>query len=167
MNANVTYRTLLPSDWPRVATIYKEGIETGHATFETDIPTWEQWDQSHLASCRIVAVQNDEVIAWAALSPVSSRCVYGGVGEVSVYVGTGYSGQQIGSTLLQRLVAASEVEGIWTLQAGIFPENIASVKIHEKNGFRQVGLREKIGKQYGVWRDTVLMERRSEKVGYD
>ncbi len=167
MNSTLQFRSMLPADWNQVATIYKEGIETGHATFETIVPTWEQWNQVHIASCRIVAVKGNEVIAWAALSPISSRCVYGGVGEVSVYVGKAFSGQKIGLGLLERLVKASEDAGIWTLQAGVFPENKASIKIHENCGFRQVGYREKIGKQYGVWRDTVLLERRSSEVGVE
>lgn len=154
-------RKLLDTDWPRVQLIYEKGIKTGNATFQTSAPSWEEWNESHLASCRIVAQSNDQIIGWAALTPVSSRCVYAGVAEVSVYVDPEHSGKGIGLALLNELVHLSEADGIWTLQAGIFPENIASLRIHEKAGFRILGVREKIGKQNGLWRDTVLLERRS------
>ncbi len=155
-------RNLLDSDWEQVKLIYEKGIATGNATFQTSAPSWEEWDGSHLVNCRIVAEENDRVIGWAALTPVSSRCVYAGVAEVSVYVDPGQSGKGIGLALLEELVKLSEVEGIWTLQAGIFLENGGSLRIHEKAGFRTLGVREKIGKQNGVWRDTVLLERRSK-----
>jgi L-amino acid N-acyltransferase YncA len=154
-------RKLLDTDWPRVQLIYEKGINTGNATFQTSAPSWEDWNASHLTTCRIVAQSNDQIIGWAALTPVSSRCVYVGVAEVSVYVDPQHSGKGIGIALLEELVHLSEAEGIWTLQAGIFPENIASLRIHEKAGFRILGIREKIGKQNGLWRDTVLLERRS------
>ena len=154
-------RKLLDTDWPQVSLIYQKGIKTGNATFQTTAPAWENWNASHLAACRIVAQSNGEIIGWAALTPVSSRCVYAGVAEVSVYVDPEHSGKGIGLTLLEELVHLSEAEGIWTLQAGIFPENIGSLRIHEKAGFRTLGIREKIGKQNGIWRDTVLLERRS------
>ncbi|GGF14807.1 MULTISPECIES: GNAT family N-acetyltransferase [Flavobacterium] len=154
-------RKLLDTDWPQVQVIYEKGIKTGNATFQTSAPSWEEWNESHLASCRIVAQSNDQIIGWAALTPISSRCVYAGVAEVSVYVDPEHSGKGIGLALLNELVHLSEAEGIWTLQAGIFPENIASLRIHEKAGFRILGVREKIGKQNGLWRDTVLLERRS------
>nr|WP_294921684.1 GNAT family N-acetyltransferase [uncultured Flavobacterium sp.] len=154
-------RKLLDTDWPQVQLIYEKGIKTGNATFQTSAPSWEDWNESHLASCRIVAQSNDQIIGWAALTPVSSRCVYAGVAEVSVYVDPQHSSKGIGLALLNELVHLSEAEGIWTLQAGIFPENIASLRIHEKAGFRILGVREKIGKQNGLWRDTVLLERRS------
>lgn len=157
-------RKLLPLDWEEVKSIYEKGIATGNATFQTSAPSWEEWDSSHLASCRIVAEKNEQVIGWAALTPVSSRCVYAGVAEVSVYVNPDQSGKGIGLALLAELIRMSEVEGIWTLQAGIFPENIGSLRIHEKAGFRVLGIREKIGKQHGVWRDTVLLERRSKVI---
>jgi L-amino acid N-acyltransferase YncA len=157
-------RNLLSTDWEHVKSIYEKGIATGNATFQTSAPSWEEWDISHLQSCRIVAEENGKVIGWAALTPVSSRCVYAGVAEVSVYVDMENSGKGIGSKLLGRLIALSETEGIWTLQAGIFPENISSLKIHEKTGFRILGTREKIGKQNGIWRDTVLLERRSSTI---
>lgn len=155
-------RKLLNADWPQVSLIYQKGIKTGNATFQTTAPAWEDWNASHLAACRIVAQSNGEIIGWAALTPVSSRCVYAGVAEVSVYVDPEHSGKGIGLTLLKELVHLSEAEGIWTLQAGIFPENSASLRIHEKAGFRTLGIREKIGKQNGIWRDTVLLERRSQ-----
>ena len=153
------------NDWPSVAEIYKQGIETGNATFETEIPAWEKWNAGHLPGCRIVATIDDSVIAWAALSPVSGRCVYAGVAEVSVYVADKFQGLKIGTKLLERIISESERGGIWTLQAGIFPENKASIKMHENLGFRIVGFRELIGKMEGIWRDTLLLERRSKVVG--
>jgi len=152
-------------DWPSVAEIYKQGIETGNATFEREIPTWEKWNTEHLPNYRIVATIDDSVVAWAALTPVSGRCVYAGVAEVSVYVSNKYQGLKIGTKILDRLISESEDGGIWTLQAGIFPENKASIKIHENLGFRIVGFREKIGKMDGIWRDTILLERRSKGIG--
>lgn len=154
-------RKLLAEDWDQVKLIYQKGIDTGNATFQTSAPSWEDWDQSHLASCRIAMQEDSKVIGWAALTPVSSRCVYAGVAEVSVYVDPAHSGKGIGLNLLNELVRQSEAEEIWTLQAGIFPENAASLSIHEKAGFKILGTREKIGKQNGIWRDTVLLERRS------
>ncbi len=157
-------RNLLPSDWEQTKSIYEKGIATENATFQTTAPSWDEWDSSHLKTCRIVADVNGRLVGWAALTPVSSRCVYAGVAEVSVYVDPEHSGRGIGFTLLKELIALSEAEGIWTLQAGIFPENIGSLRIHEKCGFRTLGVREKIGKQNGVWRDTVLLERRSRTI---
>lgn len=157
-------RILVPSDWEQVKSIYEKGIATGNATFQTTAPTFEDWDNSHLKNCRFVDDHDGVVRGWAALTPVSSRCVYAGVAEVSVYLDPQFSGKGIGSGLLDKLVKASEQEGIWTLQAGIFPENAASLKIHEKAGFRILGVREKIGKQHGIWRDTVLLERRSQTI---
>lgn len=165
--ANITemvIRNLIPSDWEQVKLIYEKGIATGNATFQTAAPTWAEWDSAHLATCRFVAESDEKVIGWASLTPVSSRCVYAGVAEVSVYVDPELSGKGVGFSLLNALVTASEPAGIWTLQAGIFPENIGSLKIHEKAGFRQLGVREKIGKQNGLWRDTVLLERRSKNI---
>jgi phosphinothricin acetyltransferase len=161
----LSFRPMKQEDWNSVAEIYRQGIETGNATFQRDIPTWEEWNSGHLKNCRIVAGNSNEIIAWAALTPVSGRCVYAGVAEVSVYVSNRYKGQKIGTRLLETLIIESEKEGFWTLQAGIFPENIASLKIHKNLGFRTVGLREKIGKMNGIWRDTVLLERRSKVVG--
>ena len=154
-------RKLLAEDWDQVKLIYQKGIDTGNATFQTSAPSWEDWDQSHLVSCRIAMQEDSKVVGWAALTPVSSRCVYAGVAEVSVYVDPAHSGKGIGLNLLNELVRQSEAEGIWTLQAGIFPENAASLSIHEKAGFKILGTREKIGKQNGIWRDTFLLERRS------
>lgn len=153
------------ADWPLVAQVYKEGIETGIATFEQDIPGWEQWDQNHIKSCRLVARYDGQVLGWAALSPVSSRCVYGGVAEVSVYVANNARGKKIGEQLLRELIAESEKQGYWTLQSGIFPENTASIGLHKKCGFRKIGFRERIGQLNGVWKDNILMEKRSEKTG--
>lgn len=154
-------------DWTNVAEIYRQGIETGNATFQQEIPTWDDWNNGHVKSCRIVAVIDNEIVGWAALTAVSGRCVYAGVAEVSVYISNKYRGQKIGTKLLDKLIAESENEKLWTLQAGIFPENIASLKIHEELGFRKIGYREKIGKMNGIWRDTVLLERRSKVIGID
>ncbi len=159
---------MLPEHWPEVRAIYEEGLETGHATFETEAPEWERWDASHLRACRLIALADGgRVAGWAALSPVSARKVYAGVAEVSVYVGADFRGRGVGRALLEALVRESESEGIWTLQAGIFPENVASVALHESCSFRLVGRRERIGKLKGRWRDTVLLERRSQTVGAD
>jgi L-amino acid N-acyltransferase YncA len=156
---------LLPSNWQQVKSIYESGIATGMATFETKAPEWEQWNNSHLPFARLVAVENNKVIGWAALSPVSNRCVYGGVAEVSVYIAPEQRGKGVGKKLLQQLITESEANGIWTLQAGIFAENTASAKLHEYVGFRLVGYREKIGQLGSEWKNTILMERRSTKVG--
>jgi L-amino acid N-acyltransferase YncA len=156
---------LLPEHWPAVKTIYEDGLATGQASFQTSAPSWEEWDRAHLKHSRLVATEGSTVLGWAALTPVSGRCVYAGVAEVSVYIDTARRGQGIGKTLLQALITESEDNGLWTLQAGIFPENTASVQLHEKCGFRQLGIREKIGQHYGIWRDTVLLERRSKAVG--
>ncbi len=158
---------MLPQHWGAVKTIYEEGIATGNATFQTAAPGWQEWDNAHLKTCRIIAAENDEVLGWAALTAVSSRCVYAGVAEVSVYVAANARGKNVGSLLLQALINESEINGIWTLQAGIFPENKASISIHEKNGFRVVGYRERIGKMGNTWRDTVSVERRSNKIGME
>ena len=153
-------------DWPSVAEIYASGIATGHATFQTSIPEWTLWDASHLKSCRLVARADDGTIeGWAALSPVSSRPVYAGVAEVSIYIAESARGHGVGRRLLEALIAESEKDGRWTLQAGIFPENGASVALHLSCGFRIVGRRERIGCMNGVWRDNLLLERRSSVVG--
>jgi L-amino acid N-acyltransferase YncA len=158
---------MLQTHWPAVRNIYLQGIATKQATFQTDSPSWEDWDQSHVDNLRYVAVLNGQIVGWAALSPVSSRCVYAGVCEVSIYVQEGNRGQGIGATLLQSLITNSERNNIWTLQSGIFPENISSIALHEKFGFRKIGLREKVGKMDGIWRDVLLMERRSKLIGQD
>jgi len=147
--------------WPQVKAIYESGIATGNATFQTTAPEWEEWDKAHVKTCRLVAIENSQVTGWAALTAVSGRCVYAGVGEVSVYIHADARGKNAGTQLLQALITASESNGFWTLQAGIFPENTASIKVHEKCGFRLVGRREKIGQMNGLWRDTLLLERRS------
>jgi len=152
-------------DWEAVRSIYEEGIATGNATVEMEAPGWEEWDGSHLDYSRLVARVEGKVVGWAALSPVLTRCAYSGVAGVSVYVATSARGQGIGRALLRALVEESERAGIWTLQARIFPENVASVALHESCGFRTVGVRERLGKLNGVWRDVVLMERRSKIVG--
>jgi phosphinothricin acetyltransferase len=156
---------LLPAHWEAVARIYAEGIATGHATFETDVPTWEAWDAGHLDHPRLVALDGGEVIGWAALSPVSGRCVYAGVAEESVYIAGPARGRGVGRALLEELIRRSEQAGIWTIQTGIFPENTASLALHARVGFRVVGTRERIGRHRGVWRDVVFLERRSPQVG--
>jgi L-amino acid N-acyltransferase YncA len=153
--------------WERVRAVYLEGIKTGQATFETDAPAWESWDTAHLKFARLVALERETVAGWAALSPVSSRKVYAGVAEVSVYVGERFRGRGLGRALLEALIHESEAAGIWTLQAGIFPENTASTALHLACGFREVGRRERIGRLDGRWRDTVLLERRSWIAGTD
>lgn len=155
---------LLPEHWDTVKTIYEEGIATGNATFQTTAPSWEEWDAAHNKKPRLVAIENDTILGWAAITPVSGRCVYAGVGEVSVYVSAAARGKGVGKQLLQALITESEKENLWTLQAGVFPENLASLAIHQACGFRIVGTREKIGKMNGVWRDTVLLEKRSTHV---
>jgi L-amino acid N-acyltransferase YncA len=154
-------RELTHEDWPAVRAIYEQGIAGGQATFETEAPSWDDWDRSHLEGHRLVALQDGEVVGWAALSPVSSRCVYEGVTENSVYVADSAQGRGVGRALLEELIARSERDGIWTIQAGVFPENEASIELHQRCGFRLVGLHERIGKHHGVWRDVVRMERRS------
>ncbi|HSY11714.1 MAG TPA: GNAT family N-acetyltransferase [Verrucomicrobiae bacterium] len=151
--------------WPAVREIYEQGIATRNATFAAAAPEWAEWDARHLPTCRLVAIANAEIVGWAALSPVSSRQVYRGVQEVSVYVAENARRQGIGLQLLNALVSESERNGIWTLQAGIFAENLASIRLHEQAGFRVVGRREKIAQLDGQWRDTVLMERRSRVAG--
>ena len=160
----MTISSLLPEHWEAVKTIYEDGIATGQATFQSSAPPWGEWDRSHLAHSRIVSLDDNRVAGWAALSPVSSRCVYAGVAEVSVYVGGSYRGRGLGKLLLRALIAESERNGIWTLQASIFPENTASIRLHEGAGFRRVGIRERIGQMGDRWRDTVLLERRSNVV---
>ena len=150
------------SDWEQVRSIYLEGIRSGNSTFETDAPSWEKWNEGHLPFARFVMREEEKVLGWAALSPVSKRAVYRGVAEVTVYVTESARGKGIGRVLLEALIAESEKNGIWTLQASIFPENVASVALHLNCGFREVGRRERIGKQNGIWRDTLLFERRSK-----
>jgi len=159
---------MVKTDWQQVSNIYLEGIKTGKATFQTEVPTWENWNSGHLNSCRLVARLGNNVLGWGALSPTSSRCVYSGVAEVSIYIGGENRGQGLGKILLKRLVELSEENGFWTLQSGIIKENISSIKLHEKCGFREIGTREKISKMNnGKWHDVVFMERRSKVVGMD
>jgi len=154
------------SDWEQVANIYLEGIKTGKATFQAEVPTWQDWNNNHISSCRLVARSAEDVLGWCALSPTSSRSVYKGVLEVSLYIGEKYKGQGIGTTLLQNLVKLSEENGFWTLYSAIIKENFASILLHKKCGFREIGIREKIAKMNNErWHDVVLMERRSKIVG--
>ncbi len=157
-------RAMIPSDWPAVKAIYEEGIATGCATFETKAPSREDWDAAHFPYCRFVYQdKKGNILGWVALSPVSDRCVYGGVAEETIYVARAVQGKGVGSALFEHLIPESENEGMWTLQAGIFRENEISIKIHEKHGFRMIGVREKLGQLGSVWKDVVLMERRSDK----
>jgi phosphinothricin acetyltransferase len=160
----VTIGELRPEHWPEVARIYTDGIATGNATFETEVPDWEHWDASHLPEHRFVALRDGRVVGWVAVSPVSDRCVYGGVVENSVYVDEQARGLGVGRLLLERLIASTERAGIWTIQTGIFPENEASLRLHARVGFEVVGRRQRLGKLHGVWRDVLLLERRSSVV---
>ena len=153
------------ADWPEVRDIYAAGIATGNATFETSPPSWDAWDRTHPAEHRFVATVEHEIVGWTALSPVSDRCVYAGVAENSVYVHPEHRGRAVGRLLLEALIDSAEAAGIWTIQTGIFPENIASVALHERCGFRVVGRRERIGQLNGIWRDTLFLERRSSSIG--
>lgn len=167
---NFSIENMNASDWTQVQSIYQKGISTGHATFEEKVPGWQIWDTDHLTKCRFVARSDRSILGWAALSSVSGRCIYSGVAEVSVYVDPIFQKKGIGTSLLSALVIASEKNEIWTLQAGIFPENQASLHLHKRHGFREVGRREKLGKMNfgelkGIWRDVILMERRSRIVG--
>jgi L-amino acid N-acyltransferase YncA len=164
---NFVIDSMRPHDWEFVRAIYIEGIATGQATFETEAPDWDRWDASHLPQCRLVARNDDGVLGWAALSPVSRREVYAGVAEVSVYVSSAARGRGVGGALMRALIEASERHGVWTLQSIVFPENHASVVLHLNHGFREVGRRERIARHHGVWRDTVVLERRSSVVGVD
>ncbi|MDA9235977.1 GNAT family N-acetyltransferase [Amylibacter sp.] len=158
-------RNFKKSDFTSVKSIYQQGIDTGNATFQKKAKGWSEWNSSFLITCRIVAELNNEVVGWAALSAASNRTVYSGVAEVSIYIAKNYANYGIGNSLLSELISTSENEGIWTLQAGIFPENESSIAIHSKNGFKIIGVREKLGKMNGAWRDILFMERRSKVVG--
>lgn len=164
---SVTIRTMRPEDWNAVREIFIQGINTGIASLEESAPDWETWNAGHLDACRLIAEYEGDILGWLALSPVSTRCVYGGVAEVSVYVKENARGKKVGSRLLTASLRRSEAEGIWTLQAGIFPGNAASVALFKSCGFRLVGVREKIGKRNGIWHDVALYERRSSRVGID
>jgi L-amino acid N-acyltransferase YncA len=163
--SSVSVDDLTANDWPRVSTIYLDGILSGNATFETEPPSWDYWDRNHLSVGRLVARTDDGIVGWAALSPVSPRACYAGIAEVSVYVASCARGQGIGRALLHETIRISEARGIWTLQGSVFPENVASLRMCAAYGFRQVGRRKHIAKLNGLWRDTVLIERRSERVG--
>jgi L-amino acid N-acyltransferase YncA len=158
---------MIPQDWEMVRQIYQEGLETRNASFELEAPSWEEWDKKHHQECRLVYRDGDRILGWAALSPTSARWVYRGVAEVSIYIKEGQYRKGLGRKLLKALIECSEEKGFWTLQGGIFPENVASIKLHEECGFRLVGRREKVGKHFGAWRDTVILERRSKKVGIE
>jgi len=162
---NFLLDALQPSDWEQVRNIYLEGIAGGNATFETEAPTWEKWDAAHLPFGRMVARAGSAVLGWSALSRVSDRCCYAGVAEASLYVGARHRSQGIGKALLQATIDGAEKNGIWTIQAGIFPENDVSLALVKKFGFREVGRRERLGKVRGVWRDVLLLERRSRVIG--
>jgi L-amino acid N-acyltransferase YncA len=162
--AATAFRELRVDDWPSVRAIYEEGIRSGDATFEIEPPSWERWDAAH-PELRLVAERDGAVVGWAALSPASARRCYRGVGEVSVYVAEAARGAGLGRKLLEELVERSEQAGYWTLTAGVFPENEASIRLHKTCGFREVGVREGLGEAGGVWRDVVLLERRSTLVG--
>jgi phosphinothricin acetyltransferase len=154
------------TDWLQVSDIYTEGIDTKIATFQSAAPSWEDWNNGHCKTCRLVAKVGEEILGWAALSPVSSRCVYAGVAELSIYISNKFRGQKVGTVLLEELIKLSEENGYWTLQSGIIRENIASLNLHNKCGFREIGYREKLGKMdNGTWHDVVLVERRSKVVG--
>ena len=161
----VEIEEMAETDWPAVEAIYREGIETGDATFETQVPSCERFDARHLRDGRLVAKSGDTIVGWIALSPISGRCVYRGVAEVSIYIKASARGQGVGKALLTAAIERSERAGLWTLQAGIFPENMSSLALHRHCGFRMVGYRERIGRMNGFWRDVVLMERRSHVVG--
>jgi phosphinothricin acetyltransferase len=160
----VDVRDLRPEDWPEVAVIYAQGIATRNATFDTIVPSWRDWDAAHLDEHRFVAVREGRVAGWVALAPVSERCCYEGVAEVSAYVGEEARGEGVGSALMHTLVESSERAGIWTIQTGVFPENEASLAVCRRFGFRVVGIRERLGRLDGEWRDVLLLERRSEVV---
>ena len=160
-----TVHSMTAADWPAVRAIYAEGIASGDATFETAVPSWEEWDRTHLREHRFVAGRGEQVVGWVAAGPVSSRCVYSGVVEHSVYVAEAARGQGVGRVLLQALIDSTEAAGIWTIESGVFPENSASLALHEACGFRRVGIRERLGVHHGRWRDVVLLERRSGRAG--
>ncbi|WP_042144489.1 GNAT family N-acetyltransferase [Paucisalibacillus sp. EB02] len=164
---HVKIKQMTEADWESVRNIYIEGIQTGNATFDTEPPSWEEWDKGHVKACRIVACIDGEVVGWAALSQSIQKQAYRGVAEDSIYVSSACSGLGVGTLLLEELIRASEVQGFWTLQSLIFPENTASIKLHTRLGFDIVGTRKRVGKLHGVWRDVVFLERRSSIVGTD
>jgi phosphinothricin acetyltransferase len=161
----VVIEAMVAADWEQVCAIYREGIATGQATFETEPPPWDEWDAAHHRFARLVARAGGRVVGWAALCPVSRRRCYAGVAEVSVYVAAGHRGRGVGRLLLQAAIAESERHGLWTLQGATFPENEASLRLQRACGFRVIGRRERVARLNGTWRDTVLTERRSPVVG--
>ncbi len=155
---------MMPAHAQRVLTIYKEGLDTGQATFNTEVPSWDEWDNLHHKHSRLIALMGSDILGWAALSPVSARYCYRGVAELSIYIAANNRGIGIGDLLLKNLIPDSEANGIWTLQSSVFPENTASIKLHKKHSFREIGYREKIAALHDVWRNTVLLERRSKLI---
>jgi L-amino acid N-acyltransferase YncA len=156
-------REMLKSDSESVLEIYRMGLETRNATFETIVPSWQEWNAKHLSHSRFIFEENGKVTGWAALTPFSGRKVYSGVAEISIYVATSFRGKKIGSGLMEKIIISSELNGIWTLFSSVFPENEATLRLHKKFGFRIIGTRESIAKLDGKWRDTVLLEKRSSK----
>lgn len=167
MKQDIIINEMISSDWNQVREIFIEGIRTANATFRTEAPIWDEWDKDHLNVCRFVAKQDEIVVGWVALTPISSMQAFSGVVEVSIYIASSAAGKGVGSRLLQQVIDSSEQNKIWTIQAMIFPENVASINLHRKFGFEEVGTRKRIGNLNGVWRDVVLLERRSTKVGVE
>ena len=163
----ISIQPMTADSWTDVARIYESGIATKNATFESRVPDWDSWSKAHRMDCRLIALIDDKIVGWVALSNVSSRCVYSGVAEVSIYVDTFNLGKGIGDRLMNELIKESESNGIWTLKSGVFPENTASIRLHEKHSFRIIGNQERIGKMDDTWRDVLLLERRSKNVGID
>ncbi len=161
----MTIEPLTEKHWPEVKAIYKSGVATGNTNFSLAFPDWDGWNKTHVKNCRLVATENATVLGWAALTAITDQCVFAGVAEVSIYIAADARGKGIGKQLLKAVIDESERNNFWTLEARIFPENLASVRIHQENGFRIIGNRERIGQLNGVWRDTLLLERRSSKVG--
>lgn len=164
---DITIDQMTEKSWTDVARIYESGIATRNATFQTEAPDWNSWDMAHRKDCRLIALIDNKIVGWAALSGVSSRPVYAGVAEVSVYVDQDYRGKGVGDQLMDSLIKESEINGVWTLQAGIFPENAGSLKLHHKHGFQTIGVKQRIGKMDHSWRDVAMLERRSKVVGID
>lgn len=162
---NLIIRNMSKDDWKHVSKIYLEGIKTGNATFEKEVPNWQVWDTSHLSHSRILALEKTTILGWAALSQITDRCVYSGVAELSIYISVNAIGKGVGKFLLKALIKESEVNGIWTIQAGVFPENTASIHLLKSCGFREIGYRERLGKLGDTWRDVLLFEHRSLNVG--
>ena len=165
MLSGMEIHNFAPEHYPAIQAIYQQGIDYGHATFEQSVKSYEAWNKSFLPHCRLVATDNEQVIGWAALSATSARPVYAGVTELSIYIADNARGKGVGNALMEAIILQSEQAGIWTLQSSIFPENLASLALHKKHGFVEVGLREKIGQMNGWWRDVILLERRSPVVG--